>query len=441
MPMPRHQISTLLAFAAISTLSACLSGTGSGDGEADQYAASPECRIEPMREWVNENMKDYYLFYDQVPTVNLNNYSEIENLITDLRVSPYDRYSYIADEALNTALFEEGKRFGFGMRFIRTEQNELRFTLINPGSPLDDEGVERGDQLLAINGVQIGSPGMTDEFVDSALGTGDTVVTPTFTIKTAAGVTRDLTATKAMFDVQTVLDTNIVQVGASKVGYLHFYSFLETSSSELDQAFAVLKDANIDELVLDLRYNGGGRISVANELASKIVGSAALEQDFTYFSYNDKYAFHNQGYKFLDEANSLGLNRVFALTTDGTCSASELVINGLRPHIDVITVGATSCGKPYGTQGNSRCGKVMHALEVEFVNSARVGGYFDGISADCPAADNVFQSPGDANENMMAAALAYINEGSCPLVAARSSKRNVVELENPGNAEKRHLTQ
>lgn len=432
MPTLQHSVKNTVLAGTLLALSACSSGGASGD--------DPICGIEPMRNWVQDNMQDYYLFYDQVPQINLSNYSDIENLITDLRVAPYDRYSYIGDEALSTALFEEGKRFGFGMRLTRTASNELRFTLLNPGSPLDIAGVIRGERLLAINGIAIDSPQLTAEFLDSALGTGDTVVTTTFSVESVSGQSRDVTVTKTMFDVDTVLQTDVRQVGSATVGYLHFYSFLETSTDDLNTAFGTFKEADINELVLDLRYNGGGRISVANELASKIVGASALGSDFTYFSFNRKYSSNNQGFEFIEDLNALGLNRVFVLTTDDTCSASELVINGLRPFIEVITVGDTSCGKPYGTSARTRCGKVMHALEVEFVNNSRVGGYFAGISADCPAIDNVFQMPGDKSENLMASALSYIEYGSCPLVAGRTTAPSATRhLENPTNAEKRHL--
>ncbi|MBX2835420.1 MAG: hypothetical protein KTR35_01115 [Gammaproteobacteria bacterium] len=429
-------------------LAACSTDTGgnSGDSNSPNQAENlinngPECQIEPMRSWVQSNMQDYYLFYNQVPQVSLGDYSSIERLIEDLRVSPYDRYSYIADESLSTALFEEGTSFGFGMRLTRTPSNELRFALVNPGSPLDNAGVLRGERLVAIDGVAIDSPGLTSEFIDAALGTGDEVVSPRFTIENIVGQRRDVVVTKTNFNLQTVLETSVTTVGSNRVGYLHFLSFLETSSAELDQAFETLASENINELVLDLRYNSGGRISVANELASKIVGDGAAGADFTYFSHNDKYASYNQGYPFIDDVNSLNLSRVVVLATDDTCSASELVINGLRPFMEVITVGGTSCGKPYGTSGRTRCGKVMHALEVEFQNNSQVGGYFDGIPADCPANDDVFESPGVPGDPLMDAALGYIDQGSCTMVAGRSLDPEVSQLPpmNLLDLEKRHL--
>ena len=391
-------------------------GASSGD-----VATGEACELPGMRTWVNENMHDYYLFYDQVPTVNINDYSTVKNLLTDLRVSPYDRYSYIADEAQSTALFEKGKRFGFGMRLKWTSATDLQFVLINPGSPLDQLNINRGDKLIAIDNIDMKN--ITSAQLDISLGTGTQVVSPTFTIENSSGVRRDIIVEKAEFDMQTVLTSEVIASSGSRVGYLHFLSFLETSSAELDQAIGGFKQQGIDELVLDLRYNSGGRISVANELASKIIGSLGTGNDFARIAFNDRYSEYNLNKPFLDQTTALDLSRVFVLTTEDTCSASEMVINGLRPFIDVITIGSTSCGKPYGTSGRTRCGKVMHALEVEFVNANNVGGYFNGITADCPAEDNVEHTLGSASDALFATATEYIHTGSCALAANQAKSR------------------
>jgi len=403
-----------------------IGGGETNSGGTTTFSSEPACQIDAMREWVHESMSDYYLFYDQLPAVNLNNYNQADTvealsaLTRDLRVQPFDRYSYVADEAQSSAFFEEGKEFGYGMRLTRTSNNDLRFSLILSGSPMDVAGVQRGDRLIAIDGVDINDI-TTIEQQNALLGSGTTVVTPNFTIETGSGERKNIPVTKAEFTIETVVATDVINDGNSRIGYLHLLSFLETSVAEIDTAMATLKQQDVNELVLDLRFNGGGRISVANHLASLIVGNAASGHDFARISFSDRYAASNTALPFNTTTNALNLSRVFVLTTDRTCSASEMVINGLRPFIDVITVGSQSCGKPYGTRANPRCGVVLNALEVEFLNDAGTGQYYDGIAADCPAQDGNLAALGTSGEALFASAQGYINTGSCQLVAHRSS--------------------
>jgi len=240
---------------------------------------------------------------------------------------------------------------------------------------------------------------------------------------------RQVSVTKATYTLQTVLDTDILQANGTSVGYLHLSKFLATSSEELAQAFSTLASDGVSELVLDLRFNSGGRISVANELASRIAGIGHDGDVFTTFAFNDKYSAYNTSLLFETMADSLELNRVFVLQSEVTCSASELVVNSLRPFMEVITIGQTSCGKPYATSPSYGCGKVANALEIELLNAAGAGGYYDGIAADCPVPEDVSKPLGDQTEPLLSAALDYIATGSCA-ISPRSRSGNAVELTN-----------
>jgi len=237
-----------------------------------------------------------------------------------------------------------------------------------------------------------------------------------------------------------VLETSVIQEGNSRVGYLHFLSFIEPSAAELDEAFNTLAAEGINELVLDLRYNTGGRIDIAGKLASQIGGNLVANRDFARFEYNSRYANNNFAYQYPAQTNALDLSRVFVLSTEETCSASEMVINGLRPFVDVITVGGTSCGKPYGTNGDEACGKVMHALRVSFVNADGAGDYYAGLNADCPANDNLADTLGNPTEALFSSALEYIRTGSCSAIAYRAKPpTSPHNLLNPAENEKRGL--
>ena len=399
--------------------------SASAVGSSPLRSAPLSCDIVDMKTWVYDNMQDYYLFYDQVdPTINTSIYADVESLLTDLRVSPNDTFSYITDEVEYNAFFNDGETFGYGWRFHQNENNEFYFALVEPGSPLALANIQRGDQLLAINGIS-----MTDFLQlpsterSAIIGTGDERTTLILSIGKPAGNTVDVTVTKTVYALKTVLDTQVIEQNSSRIGYLHFYQFLDTSLNELAGAFATLASENISDMIIDLRYNGGGRIHVANSLASYLLGQGNTDQPFTTFSYNDKYQQFNESVNFQNLSNALDLSRVIVLQSENTCSASELIVNGLRPFVDVITVGSTSCGKPYATSPNAACGKVMNALEIELLNANGVGGYFNGLPADCPANENVAQQLGNRNENLLATALSYIDTGSCATVSPRTREQ------------------
>lgn len=419
-------------------LSGCGGGSSSGtnqfpDATSETPADPPKrlypetplsCDLSDMRQWVNANMHDYYLFYNQVPILELDAYGSIEQLIHDMRVKPNDRFSYISDAEQSEAQFSFGLLFGFGQSMV-VEQGidgtrRIRISLVETNSPFASVGVQRGDYLLTVNGKDPFTLSASE--IESLYGQGAQSVEMMFTVLDKNNLERSFTLSSTEYEAQTVSATRVIESGDITIGYLAFNSFLETSKVELDDAFSAFAQSNISELVLDLRYNRGGRVSVANKLASQIAGRAA-KGNFVTVALNDKYTSENQSIPFLSEPLALDLTRVIVLTTASSCSASELVINGLRPFLDVVVIGEPSCGKPYGSLGRIACGKQMNALEYEFVNDSNSGGYYNGIEVDCTAADDLSRALGDTQENMLATALTYLATAQCPmLLAARDRK-------------------
>ena len=380
------------------------------------------CAAEDLNEWVYRSMLDYYLFYDQVDRfADASSAVTSEDLIRNLRVGPNDEFSYVTDQTTYEAFFSEGETFGYGWNFARDENNALLFSLIDPNSPLAATDVTRGETLVAINEFTIAAfANLTADEQNDILGVGSDIRTLELTVGNSEGQQRQVSVTKAAYELQTVLEAKVLPTDANDVGYLSFYQFLNTSTAELEEAFSLFSEANVDELVIDLRFNTGGRISVANELASYVLGEGHQNDAFTTYAFNDKYENENFSLPFQNLPNALSLNRVFVLQSASTCSASELVINSLRPFIDVVTVGDTTCGKPYATSPNIACGKVVNALELDLVNANGVGGYFDGITADCPVSEDLQEALGSESEPLLQTALDYINTGSCDLLASRS---------------------
>ncbi len=368
-------------------------------------------------------MLDYYLFYDRVDTnLQPTQYSTSESYVKALRVQPEDVFSYMVDEVAYNSFFNEGQSFGFGWNITRESDNLVYFSLIDAGSPLDQQGVMRGDQLISINQWSIDDfIALDSEQQTAILGSSGEATTIELGIGKPLGTTEQVFVTSASYPLQTVLDRQVIEHTGLRIGYLSLYAFISTTSSELDSAFAWFASQNVDEMVLDLRFNGGGRVSVANELASYLIGDDHTDEVFTTFAYNDKYRNNNVSLNFQDLDNALGLNRVFVLQTEQTCSASELIVNSLRAFIPVITVGTSSCGKPYGTSPNSACQKVLNALQIELLNANNSGGYYNGIAADCPAVENVHYALGSVSEPLFSTALDYITNGSCVSLASRSS--------------------
>ncbi|MGQ7843194.1 S41 family peptidase [Granulosicoccus sp. 3-233] len=397
-----------------------------GGQNVDYRPAPLSCQFDDMKSWVLNGMQSYYLFADQVDrNVDLDGYDALEELIIDLRVAPNDTFSYITDEQSYTGRFTEGENVGFGWVLQRTADDELYFKLVEENSPLAAAGVTRGDQLVAINDIRaidfFQQPGAER---DVLLSSDDNGASARFTISSALGVSRTRTISKARYALATVLDDRIIERNGVRIAYLHFYQFLGTSSSELQQAFERLSAENVSELVLDMRYNFGGRVSVAAELASYLIGRGNTDREFAIYRPNATFPENTSTFHFVNRNDALQLNRVFVLQTDDTCSAAELVVNGLRPFMDVITVGGTSCGKPYASIPNTACDTVMNALELEAVNAAGAGGYYNGISADCAASDNLSQALGSTSENLLSAALGYIDDGHCPTGTTRTKSQS-----------------
>ena len=197
------------------------------------------------------------------------------------------------------------------------------------------------------------------------------------------------------------------------VGYLHFRQFVRPARAALDEAFAALRQAGATELVLDLRYNGGGLLDVALQLASLIGDASTRGQVFARSEHNDRNAWRDETHRFDSALSPLGLTRLFVITTRASASASELVINGLRPYMPVVVIGERTYGKPVGQYGIEHCNRVLLPVSFRMINALGVGNYFDGIPPDCPAADDVTRELGAAAEASLAEAIHVIRTGAC----------------------------
>ena len=299
----------------------------------------------------------------------------------------------------------------------------MRILQVFPESPASEAGLARGDRILEINGRTVSDLVQTGQ-IGTAFGASEPGVSSTILFESLNGRQQRATLTKRVVTIPTVSLTRTFRVDGRTVGYLFFRNFVNPSFAALDEAFAALKTAGATELVIDLRYNGGGLVDVATHLASLVGGSATQGRIFATFQHNDKNTALNEDLRFETAPDStLNLARLFVITTRSSASASELLINSLRPYLPVIVVGDATYGKPVGQYGFTFCDKVLAPVAFALVNAEGRGDFFDGIPADCSAADDIDHELGSQDEASLAEALFYVRAGSCRAATTMKTMR------------------
>ena len=292
-------------------------------------------------------------------------------------------------------------------------------SLVEPLSPAAAAGLQRGDTVLSIDGF---SPA---NIVNGSLTSVTTSgVARIFTLENAAGVSRTVRVVSRLYLLSPVLtDKVLTAASGAKVGYLAYQEFSTQSLPALGAAFNRFRAAGVTELIVDLRYNGGGSVTVARALASMMGGSDLAGKIFASIRFNAQNTASDFDYPFVSTTASLpalpldGLAQVVFITSPNTASASELVVNSLYPFKKVVTIGAATFGKPFGFQPRSACNTVYNAVNFESFNAAGAGRYTSGLAATCSVPDDLSKALGDPAEKRIAAALGYIQTKACPAVA------------------------
>lgn len=421
--------SVALIIGLATTLSACGGEDESTTPEAESFAA---CSTAGQNDWVYHNLSEWYYWNDTLPAnFDPEAYADPMAALDALR-APQDRYSFIEDAATLEAFFEGGAYVGFGFSAgVEPEGNNYVYAIaqVFVGSPADAAGLVRGDRITAIDGTSVTSLVNSNTMADALAS-----ASITFTVrKIADGSSVDVAVTEAEVAIPPVSDTTVIDLGAGgKVGYLNFRDFTEPAYAALEQAFAAFAAQNVTVLVVDLRYNGGGILDAADYLASLIQIGLTKDEVFAELTYNANKQNYNIPYYFTDPNGyqnsasyagpagealtqpSLNLTKVVFITSGGTASASEAVINGLQPFVlQIALVGDTTYGKPVGMNPFKFCDSYLVAINFETVNADGVGDYFNGMPADCPATDDIDHPLGDQDEASLKEALYWIENGGC----------------------------
>ncbi len=396
---------------------------------APAAAQGRSCSSLRQNVYVRDVMTDDYLWYREVPKVNLAAYSTAEAYLEAVRYRPLDQtFSYITSRQANDAFYADSQYIGVGFA-TSLNGSELRVTQVFPGSPADEIHVARGARILEINGRAVAELVSSGE-IGGAFGAGEIGLGIDMVFE-QDGVATRVRMVKRLVTIPTVSETRVFTVDGRKVGYIFFRNFVEPSHEALDRAFAQLRAAQVTELVLDLRYNGGGLVDVAQHLASLIGGTTTDGYVFAEYFHNDRNASWNRVTRFDRRSAALTLDRVVVVTTRASASASELVINSLRPFMPVWIVGDRTYGKPVGQYSTPFCNNVLAAVSFTLRNADGQGDYFDGLQPHCRAADDVEHQLGDHLEGSLKEALTVIATGRCSPAATATpsaSSRRVVAL-------------
>jgi len=432
------------------------------DGTGSLLARYTSGSLQDEKSWVRSYMDEAYLWYAEVaapdsalPAYNTspaqvaltNWFQALKTPALTTSGAKKDRFSFTLPTAEWNALIQSGVTGGYGIEWALaspTVPRSLRVAYTNAGTPAEAAGVVRGDSLvsLVVDGASIDFVNTTDAAEVARL--NEVLFSPpqgrqaTFRLRGNGGTERDVMLTAGPITTTPVKLAKVLDVGGSKVGYLLFNDFILPAEGQLGKAMEDFRAAAVSDLILDLRYNGGGYLYIASQLAYMIAPPArTAAKTFERSVFSDKRAAAtnsaSSNLSFMSVstgvpgsgtgANSplpnLGLNRVYVLTTAGTCSASESIVNGLRGvDVEVIVLGASTCGKPYGFTARDNCGLSYFPVEFQGVNQKGFGDFAEGFPPFCAVADDLSQPLGSESEGLLAAALGVRAGASCAAVAA-----------------------
>ncbi|MFK8042339.1 S41 family peptidase [Congregibacter sp.] len=421
--------------AALST--AC---GGGGGGNSNTTVAAPvtpapttaSCGVETQKDFVFSVAQDWYLWYDEMATVNQDDFATASEYLAALTAPLAEDFrdpgfSYITTVAEDEANFTSGAFVGFGFRFAVDDSGRYLISDAFEDAPAFQAGFERGAEILAVDS---GQGFITMREYEEQGATLDTIFGGSIEGLERGfrllinGETSELTVAKRELDVPPLAAApgTLERQGLPPVGYIHLRSFTLSANSALDEAFAELSGQGITDFVIDLRYNSGGLVDVASRFMDLLGGDIADGQIAYSISHNEKRVSENEDFAFSRRAGSASPLRIAFITSESTASASELLINSLEPFAEIVLIGSDTSGKAVGQYAFDQrgCDTRLRLVSFESVNGEGFGGFYTGLIDTgrftlCAVEDGFAGAFGSEEDALTAGALGWLNEGQCPI--------------------------
>ena len=373
--------------------------------------------------------QSWYYWYEEVPEIAPDSIWDSKEYFNRLRYPAVDKWSYMTSKEAYHQYYEQGTYYGLGFSYAWDEAMNLRVSYVFADSPMSDAGISRGFRILEIDGKPI-SYLMNNGMLGSSFGPSEEGYSVTMKMENRDGKVAAYTVKKREVYQNSVLHRNVHEVNGQKIGYMLLKTFIEPTRDELADAFAFFKAENVSNFVLDLRYNGGGRLDVSNLLINLLAGNSRVGVQMLTIEHNETKSDQDEKYFFDEATNGLDVKKLVVLTSQQTASASEAVINCLSPYIEVVTVGDKTHGKPVGMYLFEDEGIDMVIVPITFKlsNVNGEGEYYDGIPVNAFAYDNYTTPFGDPNEPLLKEALYYLEHGSFSGTLAKKSFMPVYNL-------------
>ncbi len=426
----RPQFLLSAAAACAATLIAACGGGGGGAFNGGGAA----CSVANQKDFVLAAAREWYLFDTLLPVnVNPDSFATAQALLDSLtataRAQNKDRFfSFLTTPQADSSFLLEGQFIGFGFR-TSIQGNRLLVPDVFEGSPAAQGGLARGAEITHINSgsgfVPVTTILQTDPNLAQALGPAEVGVQRGLRFLPVNGQLIEANFTKAIVTIPPVPTggATILTLPSNpsvQVGYINLRTFISTAETPLRNAYANFRAQDIQNFIVDYRYNGGGLVSVAN-LIGDLNGAARNAADvYSNMRFNPaKSAANDVVKRFVAQPQSVAPVRIAFITTGSSASASELVINSMKPWAEVAIVGSDTFGKPVGQSAFdlAGCDFRLRLVSFKLTNANGEGDYFDGLgptlSFACAAADDLTRAPWDSAESSTSAALFWLGTGGC----------------------------
>ena len=397
-------------------------------------ASFTSCKKDPIdltddelaRDALYNIMNTYYLWNNLMPEVKKENYPNPRELLEGMRYKNLDRWSFVQSyddfEQQQSAIF-----VGHGIKIGLDENNKTRIAQIYKDAGLYKQGVRRGWIIKKLNDVDLAPIFVNNDndAYSALIGLPQAGITNKFLFEMPDGKEITITDTKTSFTLNTVIHYDTLHLKTGITGHLVFEQFISPSNAELQQAFAFFQRNNINNIIVDLRYNGGGDLTVLQNLAAYIGGSQLFGKPFLKMTHNEQRKSQDKVVNFSSVPHPVNVNKMIVITTRMTASASEDLINGLKPYMEITTIGETTNGKPVGMYG-FRYEKKYWFWPISFTlfNINDESDFYEGFTPEKYVIDDITRDWNDRNE-------ACLNEAINVLENNSGSKNNGYQYRQP----------